>query len=64
MMKKTGTKDVVAIKTAIKDIQKLTELFKRKRLSQDEYVLRVNKKLASMDSERDYIQYLQNIGQF
>ena len=63
-MRKTGTKDVVAIKTAIKDIEKLTEMFKRKRLSHDEYVLRVNKKLASMNTERDYMQYLQNIGQF
>lgn len=63
-MKKTGTKDVVAIKEAIRDIEKLTEMFKRKRLTQDQYVLRVNQKLASMDTERDYLQYLQNIGQF
>lgn len=63
-MKKTGTKDVVSIKEAIRDIEKLTEMFKRKRLTQDQYVLRVNQKLASMDTERDYLQYLQNIGQF
>lgn len=63
-MRKTGTKDVVVIKKAIKDIEKLTEIFKRKRLSHDEYVLRVNKKLASMNTERDYMLYLQSIGQF
>jgi hypothetical protein len=63
-MKKTGAKNTVAIKNATDRIEKLTELFKRRRLTQDEYVKRVNQSLASMTSERDYIEYLQNIGQY
>lgn len=63
-MSKTGTKNVVAIKESIKNIEILTERFKRKRLSQDEYILRVNKNLAKMADERNYIEYLVNIGQY
>ncbi len=63
-MKKPGSRNVVAIKEAIKNIEKLTEMFKRKRVSQDEYIRRVNENLASMTNERNYIDYLQNIGQY
>ena len=63
-MKKSGTKNVVAINESIKNIQTLTEQFKRKRLSQDEYVLRVNQNLSKMTDERNYIEYLINIGQY
>lgn len=63
-MKKPGTKNVVAIKQAIKNIEILTDRFKRKRLSQDEYILKVNQNLSTMTNERDYIEYLVNIGQY
>ncbi len=63
-MKKPGTKNVVAIKKATDNIETLTKMFKRKRLTQDEYILKVNQNLASMASTRDYIEYLQNIGQY
>jgi hypothetical protein len=63
-MKKSGTKNVVAINESIKNIETLTEQFKRKRLSQDEYVLRVNQNLSKMTDERNYIEYLINIGQY
>jgi len=62
--KKIGTKNTVAINQTIKSIETLTNFFKRKRISQDEYIRRVNQKLSSMTSERDYIKYLQNIGQY
>jgi hypothetical protein len=62
--KKIGTKNTVAINQTIKSIEILTNFFKRKRISQDEYIRRVNQKLSSMTSERDYIKYLQNIGQY
>jgi hypothetical protein len=61
---KTGTKNVVAIKEAIKNIETLTERFKRKRITQEEYILRINQNLAKMADERDYIEYLVNIGQY
>jgi hypothetical protein len=61
---KTGTKNVVAIKEAIKSIEFLTNQFKRKRMTQKEYIIRVNKNLAKMADERNYIEYLVNIGQY
>jgi hypothetical protein len=61
---KTGTKNVVVVKDSIKSIEKLTEQFKRKRINQDQYVIKVNQTLASMTSERDYLEYLKNIGQY
>jgi hypothetical protein len=63
-MKKSGTKNVVAIKDSIKNIEALTERFKRRRMTQEEYILRVNKSLAKMADERNYIEYLVNIGQY
>jgi hypothetical protein len=61
---KTGTKNVSTIKESTKNIENLTNLFNRKRLSKEEYISRVNKNLANMSDERDYIEYLKNIGQY
>lgn len=63
-MRKTGTKNVSAIKKGIKNIEILTKFFNRKRLSKEEYISRVNKNLSNMANERDYIDYLRNIGQY
>lgn len=63
-MKKTGTKNVSAINEAISNIESLTKVFKRKRMSEEQYIKRVNENLAKMTNERDYIDYLKNIGQF
>jgi hypothetical protein len=59
-----GTKNVVAIQNSISNIETLTSLFKTKRLSYEEFVEGVNKNLSDMTSERDYIQYLRNIGYY
>lgn len=61
---KRGTKNVVAIKESTKNIEILTTYFKRGRLTKEEYISRVNKNLANMTSERDYIKYLTDIGQY
>lgn len=61
---KTGTKGVSTIKECTKNIENLTNLFKRRRLSKEEYISRVNKNLTNMSDERDYIDYLKNIGQY
>lgn len=63
-MKKTGSKNVMAEKESIKNIETLTNMFKRKRLTPDEYIRMVNQNLAKITDERDYINYLQNIGQY
>jgi hypothetical protein len=61
---KTGTKNVETIKQSIRNIEILTEFFKRKRISKEEYISRVNKNLSNMTSERDYIKYLSDIGHY
>ena len=61
---KTGTKNVVAKKESIKSIETLTHLFKRKRISEEEYILKVNQNLAKLADERNYIEYLVNIVQY
>lgn len=63
-MNKSGTKNVVAIKDSIKNIETLTARFKRKRLTQEQYILLVNQNLSKMTDERNYIEYLINIGQY
>jgi hypothetical protein len=63
-MIKSGTKNVVAIKDSIKNIETLTARFKRKRLTQEQYILLVNQNLSKMTDERNYIEYLVNIGQY
>lgn len=60
----TGTKNVVAIKNGINSIEKLTELFKLKRISYEEFVEGININLSNMTNKRDYIEYLTNIGYF
>lgn len=61
---KTGSKNVVATKESIKNIETLTNLFKRKRISEQDYILKVNQNLAKLTDERNYIEYLVNIGQY
>jgi hypothetical protein len=63
-MKKTGTKNVVARNQALKNIDFLLARYKRKRMSDDEFIKRINENLASLSEQRNYIEYLQNIGQF
>jgi hypothetical protein len=52
-MKKTGSKNVIAEKESIKNIEILTNMFKRKRLTSDEYIRMVNQNLAKITDERD-----------
>lgn len=59
-----GTKNVISEKESIETIQTLTDLFKRKRITQEEYILKVNQNLAKLTNQRDYIEYLINIGQY
>ena len=49
----TGTKNVVAIKNGINSIEKLTELFKLKRISYEEFVEGININLSNMTNKRE-----------
>jgi hypothetical protein len=60
---KPGSVNVKEIKEAIKAIDLYTDMYKRKRLNTENYVKKVHIALSRLTSERDYIEYLSNIGQ-
>jgi hypothetical protein len=62
-MKAVGSKSVKSDKEAIKRIGDLTSWYKKKRMSTDDYIKEVNIALAHLYNERNYIEYLSNIGQ-
>lgn len=62
-MSKPGSKNVKMINEATKRIETLTNQFKRKRITTENYIKEVHLSLSQMSDERDYIKYLTNIGQ-
>jgi hypothetical protein len=63
MKDKKGTKNIVAINSSVNTIESLTNQFKLKRISIEEYIKEVHIALSGMTNERNYIEYLSNIGQ-
>lgn len=61
---KTGSKNVKKINEELKCIETLTNQFKRKRISLEQYTRQINESLSNMNNQRDYLIYLKNIGQF
>lgn len=61
---KIGTKNTVVVTNATNKIDKLTNLFRRKRISYEEYFREVNICLVEMTTERDFLEYMKNIGYF
>jgi hypothetical protein len=61
---KPGSVNVAEINNSIKNIETLTNLYKRKRITTEDYIKSVNENLSKLTNERDYIKYLSNIGQF
>ena len=59
-----GVKNTVIVKNSIDKIELLTKRFKSKRISYLEYFEEVNKCLSNMTEERDFIEYMRNIGYF
>lgn len=60
---KTGSKNVKMVNESTKRIEALTTQFKRKRMTTENYIKEVHVALSQMTSERDYIEYLTDIGQ-
>lgn len=58
-----GTVNVKEIKEAVKSIELYTSLYKRKRLNTENYIMKVHVALSRLTSQRDYFEYLKNIGQ-
>jgi hypothetical protein len=59
-----GVKNTVIVKNSIDKIELLTKRFRCKRISYLEYFEEVNKCLSDMTEERDFIEYMRNIGYF
>lgn len=60
---KPGTKDVKSINESIDRIEGLTKRFKRNKMSTKDYIKEVHISLSKLTNERDYIKYLESIGQ-
>ena len=61
--KEAGTFNYVKTHEAIRNIEYLTKRFKRNRMSTEKYITEVNQNLASMTTQRNYMEYLKGIGQ-
>ena len=62
-MKTVGSKNVKNDKESLKRIDDLTSGYRRKRMNTDDYIREVNIVLSGLSDERNYIEYLSNIGQ-
>ncbi len=58
-----GSVNMMAINESIKSIEFCTKLYKRKRISTEQYIKMVHENLSKMTSQRNYLEYLKNIGQ-
>lgn len=58
-----GSVNVKEINQAVKSIEMLTNQYKKKRMSTDKYIQSMRESLSKLVSERNYLEYLKNIGQ-
>lgn len=63
MKNQAGTTNVQKIKNSLQTIQKLTDQVKKGRMTTEKYIIEVHKNLSNMTNQRDYLDYLNNIGQ-
>ena len=58
-----GSVNVKKITESTIAIENLTSQYKKKRISTEKYIIQVHEKLAKLTTQRDYLEYLKNIGQ-
>lgn len=58
-----GSLNMAEVKDAIKTIEITTNMYKRKRMSTEKYIKLMHENLIRLTSERNYFEYLKNIGQ-
>jgi hypothetical protein len=58
-----GTVNVKVIRESIKSIEVHTSLYKKKRITTENYIKALHDSLSKMTTQRDYLEYLKNIGQ-
>lgn len=57
-----GSINTKAITESIQSIEIVTKLYKRKRLSTENYIKSVHESLSKLTTQRNYLEYLKNIG--
>lgn len=57
-----GSVNVAKIKEATKSIEFLTNQYKKRRMSTENYIKLIHENLAQLTSQRNYQEYLKNIG--
>ena len=63
MEKETGTVSYVDKRDSIKQIELITERFKKGKINTEEYIKFIHENLQKLTTKRNYIEYLMNIGQ-
>jgi len=58
-----GTVNVKVIRESIKSIEVYTSLYKKKRITTEKYIKALHDNMSKMTTQRDYLEYLKNIGQ-
>jgi hypothetical protein len=58
-----GSINMVKVKEATSAIEFLTRQYKRKRISTESYIKLVHENLSQLTTQRNYLEYLKNIGQ-
>lgn len=61
--KEAGTQDVVKIKESLDAIEFLTKQYRRKRMTTEKYIKSIHENLSTLTSQRNYMDYLNRIGQ-
>lgn len=63
MAKETGTVSYVDKRDSIKQIELITDRFKKGKINSEDYIKQIHENLQKLTTKRDYINYLMNIGQ-
>ena len=58
-----GSVNMVKITESIKAIEFLTKQYKRKRMTTESYIKLIHENLSNLTNQRNYKEYLNNIGQ-
>jgi len=57
-----GSINVKLITESVNSIELLTKMYKRKRISTENYIKKVHENLSKLTSQRNYLEYLKNLG--
>ena len=63
MGKDSGTASYVDKQDSIKQIELITDRFKKGKINNEDYITQIHENLQKLTTKRNYIDYLMNIGQ-